>query len=206
LVDYLTRRQNVAGNLVGDGTAVTAGFVYRGAEIPALYGKYVFGDYSIAGSPPPGLTANKGRLFYVEPAAPAEIFEFQINSGTSLVGQLLGFGDDVDGELYAFFDNGNVVRIAAPPLAGDYNGDHVVDAADYTVWRDNLGSMNPLPNDLIGGEIGTGQYDQWKANFGAGSAGAGSVASVPEPGALCLFILGLLTSLTPARPRRSAYF
>jgi hypothetical protein len=181
LVDYLTRRQTVAGALVGDGTAVTGGFVYRGDSIPALYGKYVFGDYSIAGSPPAGLPANKGRLFYLDPADPAEIFEFQIAGGANLVGQLLGFGDDASGELYALFDNGNVVRLAAPMLAGDYNGDRAVDAADYTVWRDHVGSETQMPNDAIGGVIGIDQYDQWKLNFGSGAAGVGSTISVPEP-------------------------
>ena len=29
--------------------------------------------------------------------------------------------------------------IVPPSLAGDYNGDGVVDAADYTVWRDTFG-------------------------------------------------------------------
>src|SRR5262249_21003834 len=35
-----------------DGDAITSGFVYRGTKIPALYGKYVFGDITT------------GRLFY----------------------------------------------------------------------------------------------------------------------------------------------
>ena len=69
------------------------------------------------------------------------------------------------------FANGDIKLLAAPTLPGDYNGDHVVDAADYTVWRDNLGTMNVLPNDSIGGEIGSGQYDQWKTNFGTGRPG-----------------------------------
>ncbi len=32
-------------------------------------------------------------------------------------------------------------------LPGDYNNDGTVDAADYAVWRNNLGSPNSLPND-----------------------------------------------------------
>lgn len=52
-------------------------------------------------------------------------------------------------------------------LDGDYNGDNVVDIADYVVWRDNLGAEEgTLPNDPNTGAIGTLQYDTWKANFG----------------------------------------
>jgi hypothetical protein len=69
-------------------------------------------------------------------------------------------------------------------LSGDYNGDDVVDAADYTVWRDTLNSVSDLRAD--GDESGTidgPDYDLWKANFGE-SANLGSAASsnaVPEP-------------------------
>ena len=114
LVDYLTRRQTVNGTLIGDGTAVTAGFIYRGSALPQLFGKYVFGDYSIAGSPPPGVTASKGRLFYVDPSDTSTIYEFPLAAGTSLLGQLLAIGQDPSGELYAAFDNGNVTRIVSP--------------------------------------------------------------------------------------------
>lgn len=60
--------------------------------------------------------------------------------------------------------------IANPITAvdGDYNGDDVVDLADYVVWRDNLGAPEgTLPNDPNTGAIGSLQYDTWKANFGA---------------------------------------
>ena len=33
-----------------------------------------------------------------------------------------------------------VLSVVAPGVSGDYNDDGVVDAADYTVWRDHLGS------------------------------------------------------------------
>jgi hypothetical protein len=61
---------------------------------------------------------------------------------------------------------------AAPPAqVGDYNSNGLVDAADYTRWRDNLGApAGTLPNDADGGVIGQAQYDTWKANFGQGSA------------------------------------
>ena len=40
---------------------------------------------------------------------------------------------------------------AAPPiLAGDYNNNDIVDAADYVVWRNNENTNNTLPNDPLG--------------------------------------------------------
>ena len=73
--------------------------------------------------------------------------------------------------------------IEIPPLPGDYNDDGIVDAADYALWRNNLGAPEgTLPNDIDGGTIGQAQYDTWRSNFGATSASlqAGS-SSTPEP-------------------------
>jgi hypothetical protein len=64
------------------------------------------------------------------------------------------------------------------PVPGDYNGDGVNNAADYTVWRDG-GS----PDDTQAG------YDLWKANFGA--SGGGSGAAVPEPASIAMLLVGV---------------
>lgn len=79
-------------------------------------------------------------------------------------------------------------------VVGDYNDNDVVDAADYAVWRDNEGTSNALPNDPIGGVIGSAHYDQWRSRFGNTSgAGAGVAATaVPEPSTLSLTGLGLV--------------
>jgi hypothetical protein len=79
-----------------------------------------------------------------------------------------------------------------PSVVGDYNGNGSVDAADYVVWRRNEGTSNVLPNDPIGGIIGTGQYDQWRAHFGqppGSGAGVGTSAAVPEPSTLIMLVL-----------------
>jgi hypothetical protein len=52
-------------------------------------------------------------------------------------------------------------------FGGDYNKDGTVNAADYTVWRDTLGSTTNLRAD--GDKSGTVDqldYDYWKARFG----------------------------------------
>jgi len=106
----------------GDGISITGGFVYRGTEIPELYGKYVFGDLALRTTP----TRVDGRLFYAD-LATGQIFEFMLpqfggdgilpNSET-----VHGFGQDAQGELYAFATNspsngtgGVVYRIHAIP-------------------------------------------------------------------------------------------
>ena len=82
-------------------------------------------------------------------------------------------------------------------IRGDYNQNGKVDAADYAVWRDNVGTTNVLPNDFVGGTIGAAQYSQWRSHFGESSlAGSGAMSSdvshaitvVPEPGAILLLI------------------
>lgn len=66
----------------------------------------------------------------------------------------------------------------APGLTGDYNGNGIVDAADYVVWR----------KTGINGPTG---YNTWRTNFGK-PGGSGSVAgiqaAVPEPTTLVLLM------------------
>ena len=79
-------------------------------------------------------------------------------------------------------------------LAGDYNADGIVDAADYTVWRDNVGAApGTLLNDIDGGVIGQAQYDTWVANYGSSlSAHVSSQSSaIPEPSTLGIFVVAL---------------
>jgi hypothetical protein len=85
------------------------------------------------------------------------------------------------------------IRTPSMALVGDYNSDGTVDAADYTVWRDNLGgagsTLGANRDPLNGaGLVGVADYNSWKANFGASGAGSGGLASaaVPEPATLTL--------------------
>lgn len=74
-------------------------------------------------------------------------------------------------------------RTTVLPLTGDYNGDGMIDAADYTVWRDTLGQQVIIGQQADGNHNGTideGDYLVWKQNFGA-SNGSSSLTAVPEP-------------------------
>jgi hypothetical protein len=52
-------------------------------------------------------------------------------------------------------------------ILGDYNGDGSVDAADYTVWRNDLDSTTRLVADGDGnGKVDQNDYNLWKAHYG----------------------------------------
>jgi glucose/arabinose dehydrogenase len=88
----------------GDGISITGGFVYRGSLIPALYGKYVFGDLALKRQP----VRADGRLFYADLTS-GQIHEFllpQFTDGILPNGLTVhGFGQDANGELYALATN-----------------------------------------------------------------------------------------------------
>jgi len=81
-------------------------------------------------------------------------YTFQIRVGR--------YGDEVD-------VSGSLIADSVP-AAGDYNNDNVVNAADYTVWRNNLGQpASTLPNRdpaNMATNVDASHYDDWKANFG----------------------------------------
>jgi PEP-CTERM motif len=93
----------------------------------------------------------------------------------------------------------------APTTTGDYNGNHVVDAADYTIWRDTFG-QNADPHGsgadgIADGIIDEQDYAFWKLHFGEtvpGGSGSLSASSVPEP-ASWLLLLGAALVLSCAR-------
>jgi Dockerin type I domain/Planctomycete extracellular len=97
----------------------------------------------------------------------------------------VGFSRVVNGRI----DIGALELQAAPPaLLGDYNEDHTVNAADYTVWRNSLGQTGVTPFSGADGD-GDGQitqadYSVWKNHFGAmlppGAGGAALAAAVVE--------------------------
>jgi phospholipase/lecithinase/hemolysin len=84
-----------------------------------------------------------------------------------------------------------------PALDGDYNADGMIDAADYVVWRQGLGTSYTQTD-----------YDVWRAHFGK-TAGGGAVealsgwsasaepssAGVPEPAAWMLLLTAMLATL-----------
>lgn len=131
------------------------------------------------------------------------------------------FGSGVDGDLVFTYRTvggdlvvGNVVYDDTPPTAidGDFNEDGVVNLADYTVWRDNLGSTVSLPNDNnLGTPVSAAHYNVWKQNFGQ-SASAGSLASgeaVPEPTSVALLLgacCGLFVSFRNGDRKASKLF
>jgi hypothetical protein len=93
----------------------------------------------------------------------------------------------------AFFDD-FVLTLAGAGLAGDYNGDGKVDAADYVVWRKNPGNNGGNP----------GGYNTWRNHYGAGGAGSGNLLAgpVPEPAAWTLALVALIAATGIRRQTR----
>lgn len=88
-----TYRTRFAGNC-----AITGGYVYRGRAVPSLRGRYVFGDYCGGTVWSVRLANGVASGLRVEPVR---------------VPDLVSFGEDARGELYAVSRRGGVYRFAA---------------------------------------------------------------------------------------------
>lgn len=79
-------------------------------------------------------------------------------------------------------------------LLGDFNGDMVVDGADYAALRNALASSGTILNDGDDGTPDAGDLDDWRGAFGATAGlGAAQSSATPEPAsAILLLAAGLL--------------
>jgi hypothetical protein len=165
-----------------------------------------FDQLNITGAFTHGGSVNIDLAQLVVPASPtplkligwsSEVGASSSTAVTFLNGAALPFAFQADG-LYVTVE-------ASANLAGDYNSDGRIDAADYTVWRDSLGAAT-LTNRGAGitGPVGTGDYDFWKSHFGEGmGSGAAAGAAIPEPTTACLiFSITILAGNVRSRARR----
>ena len=102
----------------------------------------------------------------------------------------------------AFATLTTIVRTNFVPggLPGDYNGDSVVDAADYVVWRKGLPQADGNNNSMID----PGDYTVWRENFGESSgpgAGGSDSSAVPEPASGIMLILASICGSLARRQR-----
>lgn len=87
----------------------------------------------------------------------------------------------------AFFDDFRVLD----GLLADYSNNGVVDAADYTLWRDRTGSANPatVGDGNLDGVVNNADYTVWASAFGDTNSAA--AVALPEPAGAALLAGGL---------------
>jgi arabinogalactan endo-1,4-beta-galactosidase len=119
-----------------------------------------------------------------------------------------------DGRYGLFDENGALLPAASvfeqflpSQLAGDYNQDGSVDAADYLVWRKTLSSTTDLRangdnTEASAGIIDQADFDFWRARFGNTRRTLQTTAAVPEPAIIGLLLIAMtMLSLTSRRSR-----
>ena len=240
------------------GDSISSGFVYRGSNIPQLYGKYLFGDITTGaifysdfeemlaaddGDPvtlaeihsleilwdDPNDAPDQGEELYVTDtssnAVRGPMFPIIHNTyidrtglpessplpQTANVTGTFGRADiriaiDAAGELYILSKSDGMIRaiVGPQPILGDYNYDGVVDDADYDTWKAAFGTTVPVDGLWADGNadgiVDESDYTVWRDNLT--TVGSGSQATVPEPVAALLLVLGALLAGAHLRQRR----
>jgi hypothetical protein len=120
------------------------------------------------------IEAISGRHMWISDALPVQSTSFipppgALQAGVDYVYDVSLY--DVEGLYFENFSDAfsEPFRITAYTTSGDFNLDDSVDAADYVVWRNGLGTIY-TQND----------YKIWRANFGQ-MAGSGSALPSAEP-------------------------
>jgi hypothetical protein len=155
------------------GNAVIGGYVYRGTD-PSLQNIYFFADEI------------SGHVWEMNTStfAVTNIDTF-LTPNVGSITNPASFAEDSVGNLYLIaYGSGSVFKInTSQLLAGDYNANGTVDAADYILWRKTLGSTTVLAADgSHNNKVDQADYTIWQNNFGntvhTSSPGAGS--AIPE--------------------------
>ncbi len=213
-------------NGISGSSAVVGGTVYRGTKVPELTGMYLFADF--ATNPGPIFAVDVDDLIErddfsdlsnlsggrLSPFVEVEIrddgndkdlrqFLRDANNNQSISRTDLRWGLGPDGEIYVLNKRDGMVRRIAGIVnldPGDANRDGTVDAADFTIWRENYG----LAGDWSDGNFNAGavtdgdDFILWQRN----AAGAAPQVAIPEPTTLGLALAALLAGLYRKRYAR----
>ena len=90
-------------------------------------------------------------------------------------------------EIWKFFSRHELPAVMPEPVPGDYNQNGNVDAADYVVWRNGVGTTYTQ-----------GDYDVWRAHFGRTADGRQRRGQVPS-GCLRRAVVGCPRTIDRAR-------
>jgi hypothetical protein len=112
--------------------------------------------------------------------------------------QIASTNDDAMGRL-------NFMQITARFLAidGDYNGDRLVDLADYYLWKQEFGTTNAAADGNRNGVVDAADYTVWRNAVGGSGLTTGLAASttVPEPNSCALALIACLSGFLKRRRR-----
>lgn len=123
-------------------------------------------------------------VLYVDHLILHENAELDLNGIRLYYGQLT----DLGGQVLA--NGGALLPVVYIP--GDFSGDGRVDAGDYTIWRNGLGT-----------KYTEADYAVWRAHYGESvPSGAASHATVPEAANIVLVVTGLLIVSYGRKQRR----
>lgn len=158
------------------------------SDVPVMFDGYALRDTSPSLLPNEWLSLqdqsyDAGIWFEAAPN-PTSLVELTIQSATTLMpGQSIYLGELVDPSIATnltfehFYSSTSLLSPGSirfgdpgvPTLPGDYNNDHTVDTADFTVWRDALGEtvVSFTAADGNGdGRVDASDYHVWLSSYG----------------------------------------
>lgn len=129
---------------------------------------------------------------------------------------LSGVGDGLGVSLARDFESAYFIEDDISGVQGDVDGDGDVDADDYAIWSDNVGSEfaagnkitykqgdidGPgfVPPNFVAGDGRINFFDFAEIATAARAAAGGGSSTVPEPIGATLAVMGLLAVLAPAK-------
>jgi hypothetical protein len=95
-----------------------------------------------------------------------------------------------------------IVQAPVFTTTGDFNGDGIVDGADYLVWQNHAGATGTTSTGDANGDgfVNAADLAVWTGQFG--TDGGGAVQSVPEPSIVCFIGLPAFVLLEGNARRR----
>jgi glucose/arabinose dehydrogenase len=143
------------------GNSVVGGYVYRGPDA-TLQGTYFFGD---------SFPSQLWRFNPTNPDGTVQNLDSLLNPSNA-IGTPVSFAEDAVGNLYIIDLDGQLFRIDTGFATGDYNLDGQIDGDDRSFWAIGYGSGGDWPDGNNDGVVNAADYTLWRDAAGASTSSA----------------------------------